>query len=73
MNKQAKTIFDRIINELDCGDNSCFFKKSNGMRTNGGCRCSEFLESNENAAKSRQLRKDVIYLLRLLRKEENEA
>lgn len=26
--------------ELDCGDNSCYFKKSSGgMRTNGGCRC----------------------------------
>lgn len=26
---------------LDCGDNSCFYKKRHGgMRTNGGCRCS---------------------------------
>jgi len=22
-----------------CGDNSCFFEKSKGMSTNGGCRC----------------------------------
>lgn len=30
------------LNILDCGDNSCYFKKSSGgMRTNGGCRCFE--------------------------------
>ena len=34
--------FDKVAETLDCGDNSCMFKKRDrmgGMRTNGGCRC----------------------------------
>ncbi len=31
-----------MINNLDCGDNSCYFAtKKGGMRTNGGCHCFE--------------------------------
>lgn len=30
-----------LFANLDCGDNSCKYKKSKGgMRTNGGCRCA---------------------------------
>ena len=36
--------YERLIETLDCRDNSCPYKKKNehgvyGMRTNGGCRC----------------------------------
>ena len=31
--------FNGVMSNLDCGDNSCYWKKSGGMRTNGGCRC----------------------------------
>ena len=31
---------DERMSVVDCGDNSCLFKKpKTGMRTNGGCRC----------------------------------
>lgn len=30
------------MSEIDCGDNSCrFASRKGGMRTNGGCRCTE--------------------------------
>jgi hypothetical protein len=36
---------DVCLNELyailDCGDTSCVFRKSAGVRTNGGCRCGD--------------------------------
>ena len=30
-----------VLDQLDCGDNSCLFggRSKGGMRTNGGCRC----------------------------------
>lgn len=34
-----------LTNELDCGDSSCYWKKTGGMRTNGGCRCFKDLSS----------------------------
>ena len=38
-----KWLEDVSVFNLDCGDNSCKYKSrgSGGMRTNGGCRCSD--------------------------------
>lgn len=38
-----------VLRSLDCGDNSCLFKSSGGMRTNGGCRDTK---CRHNAAKA---------------------
>jgi hypothetical protein len=41
----ALSVGDTLVKvyELDCGDNSCYFKGygKGGMRTNGGCRCAQ--------------------------------
>jgi hypothetical protein len=43
--REALELGGKIVEryDLDCGDNSCYFKAhgKGGMRTNGGCRCVE--------------------------------
>jgi len=43
MMAEALELGDTLVElyQLDCGDNSCYFKArgKGGMRTNGGCRC----------------------------------
>ena len=36
--REAVKLADKYVG---CGDNSCLFKKPEGMATNGGCRCVE--------------------------------
>jgi len=59
-----KWLIDPEIHNIDCGDNSCRYappSKKGGMRTNGGCRCSQnngksvefFLQQNYHAALKR--------------------
>ena len=52
--------FNELGEELDCGDNSCPFKKLNeygvyGMRTNGGCRCFQEISDSHKQRKLRNL------------------
>ena len=44
MNKEEliKYYYNKVIENLDCGDSSCYFSKPKtrgGQHTNGGCRC----------------------------------
>lgn len=55
--------YNELARNLDCGDNSCHFKKSGGMRTNGGCRC---FDSIMPPRKARQIRNVVLAVKRLL-------
>lgn len=69
------------VEDLDCGDNSCYFKKTpGGMRTNGGCRCFDsagysrlFVESAKQMLpellKLKQENKELKKLIEALRKE----
>lgn len=38
---ELKRLAELSLHELGCGDGSCYFKKPEGMHTNGGCRCLE--------------------------------
>lgn len=74
MDKSKERIVDQLIlqynfvlEDLDCGDNACLFKKGSGMRTNGGCNCFE----NINHKTAKKLFK-VFQLLKMLSKVEVE-
>jgi len=57
------------VEDLDCGDNSCMFKKTpGGMRTNGGCGCYE----NAGFSKSNHENMRAILPAYLKLKQENE-
>lgn len=52
--------YTKLVQSLDCGDNSCYWKKSGGMRTNGGCSCFRGMSTRHQV-------RNVESLMRVLR------
>lgn len=45
--EQLRKYYKSLEEKLDCGDGSCHWKKSGGMRTNGGCSCFRDIPSSK--------------------------